>query len=74
MRNSMTFHNDTVSRPISSPLRNFELLAASLLNWVNLLDEKYRQARQMEELTNDQRLDMGMPLRIDPPRLPDTGW
>jgi len=38
------------------------------------LDAKYREVRRMEELTNDERRDMGMPCRISQPRLPDIGW
>ncbi len=70
----MAFNYDVINRPVALPLGNIGSLTVRLLNWLIALDDKYRQARQMDELTNDQRIDMGMPCRIDPPRLPDEGW
>lgn len=70
----MTFNADIINHPAPLSPGKFGPLAIRLLNRLIALDEKYRQAQQMKELTNDQRLDMGMPCRTDPPRLPDMGW
>lgn len=69
----MAFITITNTRPVASPLATIRQLAVRVLNWLIKLDAGYREARRMEQLTNDERRDMGMPLRIDTPRLPDMG-
>jgi hypothetical protein len=70
----MAFITTTNTSPVASPFDIIARSAVRLLNWLIRLDARYREARRMEQLTNDERRDMGMPLRIDPPRLPDMGW
>lgn len=64
----------TRARSISMLLQDATSVPSRAFNWLISLDTKYREKCRMAELTNRERLDMGMPLRPDPPRFPDVGW
>ena len=60
--------------PVALPLRSITGLPVRLLNWLIAWDDRWRQAHRMDQLGNDARRDMGLPCRIEQPRLPDYGW
>ena len=62
------------ARPVSAPRHNAPSFRSRALNWMLSLDASYREKCRMKKLTNKERLDMGMPLRSDPPRFPNVGW
>ena len=70
----MTISIATITAPVASPARSITRPAVALLNWLIAWDVRWCQAQRMKQLTNEERSDMGLPLRIDGPRLPDYGW
>lgn len=64
----------TSTGSVTLSFHSFTQPAVALLDWLIAWETNWRQARRMEQLTNEERRDMGMPCRAELPRLPDYGW
>ncbi|MGJ8569977.1 MAG: hypothetical protein ACSHXI_04655 [Hoeflea sp.] len=64
----------TSSAPVTSPVPSFTQLAARLLTGLIAWETRWCEAQRMEQLTNEERRDMGLPCHTVLPRLPDYGW
>ncbi|AKH99980.1 hypothetical protein IMCC20628_01264 [Hoeflea sp. IMCC20628] len=64
----------TSTAPVASLARSITRPTVAVLNWLIAWDARWCQAQRMKQLTNEERRDMGLPLRIERPRLPDYGW